>query len=150
MKQQYIHYGSDHYNKLKFKKVIDSDTGNNKPIGGLWASPVDSKWGWVNWCIGNKYYTERLNKSFKFTLVNGSRVFHIRTFEDMFKLPYVNYNDKYDTICNCVVYDWLKVKQKYDAVELHMTENYPLFHDAFYCWDVDSIVILNPNIIREI
>jgi hypothetical protein len=144
MKQQYIHYGADHYDRSKFKKVIDTDMGINKPIGGLWASPVDSKWGWVDWCKSNEYHTERLNKYFKFTLANGSRIFHIRTFEDIFKLPYGN-NDNY-----YIVYDWLNVKQKYDAVELHMNENYPLFHDAFYSWDVDSIVILNPDIIREI
>jgi hypothetical protein len=142
MKQQYIHYGADSYNKLKFKKVVGSHIGINKPIGGLWASPVDSNWGWINWCKQNKYHTERLDKYFKFTLVNGSRVFHIRTYDDMFKLPCVDNND--------IEYDWLKIKQKYDAVELHITENYPLFHDVFYSWDVDSIVILNPNIIREI
>jgi len=151
MKQQYIHYGADHYDKLKFEKVIGSDAGNNKPVGGLWASPVDCKWGWADWCKSNEYHEERLNKYFKFTLVNGSKVFHIRTYNDMFKLPCVDNHDRdYNSIFNCAKYDWLKVKQKYDAVELHMSENYPLFHDAFYCWDVESIVILNPDIIREI
>jgi hypothetical protein len=148
MKQQYIHYGANSFDRLKFKKVIGSDTGLNKPIGGLWASPVDCKCSWFYWCKDNEYHEERLNKSFKFTLVNGSKVFHIRTYKDMFKLPCIN--NKYDPIFNCVVYDWLKIKQKYDAVELHLGENYPLFHDAFYCWDVDSIVILNPDIVREI
>lgn len=27
----------------------------NKPLGGLWTTPVSTTWGWLDWCINEKY-----------------------------------------------------------------------------------------------
>ena len=153
MNKVYIHYGADHYDQNKFKPITGSHPVNNKPEGGFWASPVDTKWSWKNWCESEEFHTERLNKSFKFTLVNGSKVFHIRNHNDIFKLPMLKEMELYNGKLNLLLgwyYDWKKIASKYDAVELHLSNDYMLFHDAFYCWDVDSIVILKPNIVREV
>lgn len=149
MNKVYIHYGADHYDKSKFKSIETFDPVTNKPKGGLWASPVDTDWGWKDWCEGENFHLDRFNKNFKFTLANGSKVFHIRTADDVMKLPVAKFPDS-DLWSIGWYYDWKKIVKKYDAVELHMSENYSLFHDIFYCWDVDSIIVLNPDIIKEV
>jgi hypothetical protein len=149
MNRVYIHYGADHYDDSKFKPISNYNSLINKPKGGFWASPVNTNWGWKEWCESEEFYTDRLKIYFKFTLVNGSKVFHIRTPKDVPKLPFgkkpeseLGWMDWY--------YNWEKIAEKYDAVELHLSNNYMYFHDVFYSWDVDSIVILKPGIVREI
>ena len=149
MNRVYIHYGADHFDKKLFNIPKGGYYGINKPTGGLWGSPVDSNWTWKDWCEGERYHLERLKKSFRFTLANGSKVFHIRTANDIEKLPIAKYPES-DFISIGWYYDWNKIISKYDAVELHISNDYALFHDLFYCWDVDSIVVLNPDIIREV
>lgn len=150
MKREYIHYGHKHFDKSLFKEVRGWDNCTNKPYGGLWGSPVDTDWGWMNWCVSEQFHLDRYKDSFKFTLENGSKVFHIRNRNDIFKLPVAKYPDPNSFSCIGWYYDWDKIAKKYDAVELHFSNDYSLFHDVFYCWDVDSIIVLNPDIIREI
>ena len=40
-----IHYGSSKFSERKFWPIRNSDW-RVKPTGGLWTSPVASKWGW--------------------------------------------------------------------------------------------------------
>lgn len=47
-KTKYIHYGSSNYDKNKFEPVRNI-TFRNKPKGGLWASPLNTKNGWEQW-----------------------------------------------------------------------------------------------------
>ena len=150
MNKVYIHYGADHYDDTKFKPISNYNSIINKPKGGFWASPVDANWGWKDWCDSEQFHIDRLNYSFKFTLVNGSKVFHIRTLKDIFKLPFGKEPESGHIYRMNWYYNWEKIAEKYDAVELHMSENYMLFHWTFYSWDVDSIVILKPGIVREI
>ena len=150
MNRVYIHYGADHFDKNLFKMPKGCDYGINKPRGGLWGSPVDSDWTWKEWCEGEEFHLERLNKSFKFVLANGSKTFHIRTADDILKLPIAKYPDNDDFLFVNWYYDWNKIISLYDAVELHYSNNYNLFHTTFYCWDVDSIIVLNPDVIREV
>jgi len=46
---QLLHFGAARYNPKKFKPISDVSFGN-KPTGGLWTSPVDSEYGWREWC----------------------------------------------------------------------------------------------------
>ena len=147
MNRVYIHYGADHFDKNLFNMPKGGYYGIKNPTGGLWGSPVDSNWTWKDWCEGERYHLERLKKSFRFTLANGSKVFHIRTANDIEKLPIAKYPE--GSFCIGWYYDWDKIISKYDAVELHLSNDYALFHDLFYSWDVDSIVVLNPDVIRE-
>lgn len=139
MNRVYIHYGADHFDKKLFNIPKGGYYGINKPTGGLWGSPVDSNWTWKDWCEGERYHLERLKKSFRFTLANGSKVFHIRTANDIEKLPIAKYPES-DFISIGWYYDWNKI----------ISNDYALFHDLFYCWDVDSIIVLNPDVIREV
>ena len=44
-----VHYGKNRFIKSKFIKIKNSPYWV-KPDGGLWTSPVDSKWSWKEWC----------------------------------------------------------------------------------------------------
>jgi len=43
-----IHYGSDKFIPELFKSV--ENVNYVKPKGGLWTSPLDSKYGWSDFC----------------------------------------------------------------------------------------------------
>ena len=150
MNKEYVHYGNTHYDDTLFKPISNYNSILNKPKGGFWGSPVDTDWGWKDWCESEQFHIDRLNDSFRFTLVNGSKVFHIRTPQDILKLPFNKKPGSGLLYWMDWYYNWEKIAEKYDAVELHMTENYMFFHDAFYSWDVDSIIILKPGIVREV
>jgi len=51
---KYIHYGSNCFDPSKFVE-IKNEKYFNKPVGGLWASNIDAKFGWKEWCQGNDY-----------------------------------------------------------------------------------------------
>ena len=44
MAKTYIHYGAYKFDINKFKPVSGEDRVLNKPIGGFWASPIDTDW----------------------------------------------------------------------------------------------------------
>ena len=124
--------------------LASSYEGINKPKGGLWASPIDTDWGWKEWCEAEEYNTNKLETSFKFVLSDNAKVYHIRCEDDIYKLPIQN-EEKL-----LWYFDWDKVAKEYDAIELHITDNYGELHYLFYAWDVDSIVILNKEVIKEV
>lgn len=44
MEKEFVVYGKKKFNPEKFRK-IKNRKGWCKPKAGLWASPIDSKWG---------------------------------------------------------------------------------------------------------
>ncbi len=44
-----IHFGSKEFKPEKFQAIKNQDW-INKPLGGLWLSPIDTEFGWQNWC----------------------------------------------------------------------------------------------------
>ena len=146
----YIHYGSYKFDINKFNPVINSEW-TNKPYGGLWASPVECKnISWYDWCINNDFHTEKLDKSFTFTLKDDSKIFTLSSVYDVVKLYKIagiipeSYRRKYMLATdpfNCVEL----MLRGYQAIEFECN-NYQMY-DAMYGWDVDSILILDPSII---
>lgn len=53
IKPQFIHYGHTKFNIKKFDNI--KNKYGNKPDGGLWLSPVNSKWGWKDWCESERF-----------------------------------------------------------------------------------------------
>jgi len=47
-----IHYGSTSFDPKKFNPVLNSYI---KPTGGLWTSPIDSEFGWKDWCTAEDF-----------------------------------------------------------------------------------------------
>ena len=81
----YIHFGLDHFDKEKFKKVKNRKLGL-KPQYGLWGSPVETERSWKQWCEENDFRECRADNCFYFR-INSLQVYEIKNKEDFNGLP---------------------------------------------------------------
>lgn len=130
---QLIHYGHS-YDEKVFNEVRNRWV---KPYGGLWSSPVDSEWGWIDWGKSNEF--GRFDISFKFSITG--RVLVIDSMKDLRAVPkwegYMEYVD-FEALCSLCDAIWLTVKG----------ENETRYIDGgLYGWDCESVLILNKEII---
>ena len=147
---KYIHYGQSSFDRNRFVPIRNIDF-YVKPHGGLWASPVDTKWGWKDWCESENFHTDRLGESFTFTLSADAKVAHIYDVGYLDSLP----GKSIGGFC-AIDFEEL-VKCGYDAVELHLSEELPDSHGfldglywKLYGWDCDSILIMNPDVVEVV
>lgn len=147
-KDIYVHYGSNRFERELFLMPINRpDFVISKPFGGLWASNIESEYGWKEWCEINEFHLNELESNFKFMLSNEANIFHIKNTKDICTLPLI---DNLYIITNHKVIDFEKcIQLGIDAIELHLSEDRSLYHDL-YGWDCDSILILNPDIIEPL
>ena len=142
--KKYIHYGSDKFDKDKFKG-IENIQFFNKPNGGLWACEVGTKFGWKEFCELEQLDWVNLSDSFEFELTPEARVLRLHTLDD-----YIEFRSKYAVndigIKIALGYDFEKIAKEYDVIDFKIGELYM----ALYGWDVDSILVLNPDIVKEI
>ena len=137
-----IHYGSSSFDPSKFKPIKDSEGFMGvKPRGGLWASPVNAEYGWVDWCKDNDYANGSLLESFELTVVGNILV--IDSKENLDLLPWVD-NDRF----NCFISFETLVKAGYDAI--HLTgrgedETRYCFPKSLSGWDCESVLVLNKS-----
>ena len=145
MSKAYVHYGSKAFDLDKFLELKDNGilrhgwhAWNNKPDYGLWASPVDTDFGWKEFCTNEDFRTDRLSESFTIELSDDARVFTVTKLDDI-PSDYISERKTH-------------YGEDYDAMELiHSDGHYSELHDGlFYAWDVDSIVIWNPQIIHAL
>ena len=146
----YIHYGSDRFDPAKFEPIRNLPY-RVKPDGGLWASPVSAQRSWKAWCEENEFYMCRLAESFRFTLSEDARVFHLFSSKQLAELPKAP--GEVPVTWSCI--DFEKAKDDYDAIELHLSEEEiergeRSLYWELYGWDCDSILIMNPDVIRPI
>ena len=155
--KEYVHYGSKEFDINLFNQIRNIPSWG-KPIGGLWASAMDAKYGWKQWCENNEFSECNKNNSFKFTLIEDANVFHIYSIKDLPKLPKMlqepyalAYNNEY-------FIDFEKsLLTGIDAIELHLSEEIRDYNNymeslyyALYGWDCDCILILNPEVVVPI
>ena len=76
MTKTYIHYGNKKFDKNLFK-IPKNNSQLNKPNGGLWASDIESKFGWKNWCEAESFRKCDKENSFCFKLSNNANIFRI-------------------------------------------------------------------------
>ena len=147
MNKVYIHYGQTEFDPELATREVNAIW--SKPDKGLWGSPVDSDWGWKEWCEAEDWSCNDLTKSFKFTLEPKASILEIHKEEDI--LPYLiqdvhsgirfgltNISDKLNKE---------KLYSEFDGMELFISENWRM-HDGFFnTWDCDSIVVWNPDLI---
>lgn len=144
MSTEYIHYGSTEL--LPISK-IENRIEFSKPQGGLWASRVDSTFGWKEWCERENFRANTLANSFKFTLKNDAKIFHIYSVNDLKQLPKRN--------TGFVYYPWYcldfeEIEKEFDGIELHLSEEKfegekwgQGLYFALYGWDCDSILLFH-------
>lgn len=139
----YIHYGHATFDPNLFKQIQNEQCWI-KPIGGLWASPVDAKLGWKNWCEREEFRECTEENSFSFTLPE-SNIFIIDSVEKLKELPTI-----VDPVCESIgtLIDFEKcIEIGYDAIELNLSMN-PRLYWELYGWDCDSILVMNPDKIK--
>jgi hypothetical protein len=148
----YTHYGASEYNPEKFKPIKNRPI-SAKPEGGLWASPLGAKHGWKEWCEGNEFHVEKLEKSFQFTLAENANILTLRSTDQLRGLPEAK--QEFDMGINAwVCLDFEKLAADgVDAILVDISGDETAewmegLYWKLYGWDCDSILILNKEIIR--
>ena len=138
----YIHFGSNCFDIARFCPISNIQHFN-KPHGGLWASTKEADYGWEDWCVAEDFKVESLNKSFAFILEPTAKILTIQSITDLESLP--------RTIKNqfLVCIDFEKLAEDFDAIEVKMSMDSNLYY-ALLGWDCDSILVMNPTVIRTI
>ena len=148
----YVHYGGKVFDKNKFKKI--KNIIGNKPSGGFWACPTDSEKNWKNWCTKKHGTTSELdeNNAIFFKLKDDAKIFKIHSLDDCNKLKemYKTENDIFAELRFFKTINYEKMLEDgWDGVELLISSDSRLY-DEMYGWDVDSILVLNPDIVLQI
>ena len=143
----YIHYGHRCFVPELFLPIQNQDY-MNKPIGGLWASPVNAEYGWKKWCEDNDMFTKNMNESFKFRLKWNAEVWHIHNKGDVETMPEAKSQHGFKSTFFVPDFEEL-LNTGIDAVELHFSED-PELYMTMYGWDCDSILILNRDVIEVV
>lgn len=138
---KYIHYGSNCFDPSKFVE-IKNEKYFNKPRGELWASNIESEFGWKNWCEREEFCTYSLDNSFVFELSTNARVYEINTKEDIEKMPLQS--EQFSTMLKAI--DFEALSNDYDVIKFNYDKNPSLYWDL-YGWDCDSILVLNKEVI---
>ena len=140
--EQYIHYGHKAFSTEKFQRIKNAPMFP-KPNGGLWASPINAKYGWRDWCEAENFRDCNSEESFLFSLKDGAKVYHIRSMQDVKSMPLIN-----NGITTWYTPDFEKMLSNgWGAIELHLSECGALYW-ALYGWDCDCILIMNKDIIE--
>jgi len=144
--ETYIHYGSNKFDINAFNK-IENHRLYPKPKGGLWASNVNSKYGWKEYC--SEYDIDVLcdySYSFTFNLLDNARIINIHTVSD-FNNIYKKYKRAdIEKEYNLKILDYEMMAKDYDVIDFLLTNDNRLYSLMTY-WDCDSILVLNPNVI---
>lgn len=148
-----IHYGDDRFRIGDFYPIKNHSFV--KPMGGLWASPEDSQFGWKHWCEAEDFHTNRLKDSFRFTLDIKAKILTINSLKDLISLPTENLVDAkgWTRISWGISLDFEKIAKKYDAIHLTCSGQYATRFSSplsLYGWDCESVLILKPKYIHEL
>ena len=143
--RKFIHYGHKEFNKKLFNSIKNRITFT-KPNGGLWASDINAKYGWKDWCENNNFRECNLENSFEFSITPDARVLTINNVEILKDLPKIK-NNIIPTSMWCFL-DFEKLSKSYDVIEVNISADRDLYWEL-YGWDCDSILVMNPSVIVE-
>lgn len=147
MSKIYIHYGSDRFRLKQFRPIINM-AHRNKPDGGLWASAVDAEYGWKQWNEDTNRVECRDECAFRFTLADDANVYRINSVDDVRMMP--RQGDFMHLDGDRVIPDFYGMKSAgVDVIEFNLSNDWHLY-DALYGWDCDCILVLNPDVVKEI
>ena len=151
------------FDRKKFEEVRNEISFANKPEkGGLWCSPENSVYGWKDFCQGEDFRTEDLDHGTRFDLKEGTKLLVIDCVEDYRKaierfggrnreLYYVKEKFLNFGLIRDAGYDGVYLTDNGNS-ELH-TPDFDEFGDlemVMNTWDVESILILNPDCMENI
>jgi len=143
MEAEMITYGSHEFSMHLWDDVKNANW--HKPDGGLWACPTETD-EWKKWCIAEDYHLGGLKEHFKF--IYSGNTFVIDGLGHAMQLPWLS-EDRFE-----YAIDFEEMyRQGVDGVFLTSEGQWDTRHSSpknLYGWDVESIVILNPNSIMEL
>jgi len=149
MSKKYIHYGHSKFDPIYVRYEVHPLAC--KPNMGLWASPVDTDWGWKDWCESEQWSCSDMNLHFYFTLSDSAKIFEVHSEDDI--LPYL-ISTGTPTFTKTSIGDGIDFdrifREGYDGMELFISEDYSMHDGVFNVWDCDSIVVWNPDVIQEV
>lgn len=165
MEKEFIAYGKKKFDLRKFGK-IKNRKGWCKPEHktGLWASPIDSEWGWRDFVVSEmmESWGESLQTYFKFKLSPGAKIYTIDTLEDLHQIPYKRLSELQPALSDYLI-DYEKMTAEgYSGIFLTVNgqneTRLPEFSGEYYHgrsfnlygWDVESLLVLNPGCIIPI
>lgn len=149
---EFIHYGSERFDPSCFIKIQNKKLPViNKPHGGLWASPVNSEFGWIDWCK-SEYFDTDLSKSFTFKLKENSRILVVDDKIDISDIPTVSIGFDWSMMKSI---DFEQLSKQYDAIflpeeslNLEICSCFTTPDEInFYGWDCESLLVLNQSCI---
>ena len=113
-----------------------------KPKGGLWASPVNSRYGWKEWCADNDF--GYFDTKFEFTYSGNTLV--VESESDLIGLPV----DPDMRLLGFLNFEEL-ARSGIDAIFLtEEGEHATRFSEpGLYGWDCESILVMNPHCVKE-
>ena len=158
----YIHRGADKFIP-EMMMPIKNERYKPKVHTGLWASPVDAEFGWLEWCEAEQFQTGPLDKSFRFTIRDQDRVLYVHdkeTTQELIRKYYIpntsHIHDEYDAESICAMIDrtlFLPIinldfeameRDGWVGLEINLSEYRPLYW-LLYGWDCDSIVVFSAD-----
>ena len=141
--KKYIHYGDTKFRKDKFEEI--KNCSFVKPTGGLWACRLGQKYSWRKWNeTSNLKRCDKAN-SFTFSLVKGTKVLVINSSEELASCKYIKNLEH-----GIVTLDFERIKADgIGAIEVNISADPNLYWDL-YGWDCDSVLILNPDCVKEV
>ena len=151
--------GIDKVDRTQFRRIRNRRFWGNKPSGGLWTSPVESKYGWKDFVESEDYRPLKyLENQVDLELKLSTKLFMIDSFEDYKSAPKKIFpprfqGDKpqetidfeklvqagYDGLW--LTYDGLKAMEVLgpeDVGEKQFINDNPLFG-----WDVETVLLFN-------
>ena len=140
---KFIHYGNNKYDPSLFCEIRNRI---NKPTGGLWASPINSSYGWKDWCKEHDFRDCNKDDSFTFKLSADARILTIDCSSDINLLLVL------EPMGPIMRIDFESIKKSgIDVIYLtRIGEKETRFLDGgLYGWDCESAIILNKDVITS-
>lgn len=163
----YVHYGCEakDFCLKKFEKVKNHPLCN-KAIGGLWASPVrcfengdsqgKSPFGWEEFCRQNEHQPRSgLISKFYFYLDDCANIVRVSEKRDCDSLPKREIDETVEYWMRGFIDFEECVRQGVDAIEYCYSAAHASgrqgeeMDQLMFGWDCDSILIMNPKIIKK-
>lgn len=118
------------FDQEKFQAIAPYPGRNwiNKPEGGLWGSPVNSKHSWRDFCKDAAWRKCNEEDSFQWDLIG--KVFVVDSYSDCQQLPWIGHDPLLKSGLSLGI-DWEKLKARCSA--LYLTEQGE--HDTRYRFD---------------
>ncbi len=139
MELHLITYGADQFDSNLFQPIQNDFI---KPIGGLWASPVNSEYGWIDWCKTEIFnYKSGKGLGINFSFFYSGNIFVIDSLADVVEMPWqkniIMTPDFEKMVINGIDAIFLTEKGQ---IETRLSYPYSL-----YGWDCECVLIMNPK-----